>query len=179
MQRITINDVGDGVLDVPQLAVANGTSNAHPYGVWIGTDCDRDKPSASQKRGTSPYTGEALKGNSSPQETIAPPFSGLIPPGYANMKKKEGLCMELSFGKNLANLRTQRGLSQSELAQQLHVSRQAVSNWERDKSYPDLDTLRQLTLVLEVSADTLLAGKRGDGLSIPLWPTLAVLAAFP
>jgi len=86
--------------------------------------------------------------------------------------------MELSFGKNLSNLRTQRGLSQSELAQRLHVSRQAVSNWERDKSYPDLDTLRQLTLVLEVSADTLLAGKRGDGLRIPLWPTLAVLAAF-
>lgn len=82
--------------------------------------------------------------------------------------------MEPSFGENLAKLRKERGLSQTELAERLHVSRQAVSNWERDKSYPDLDCLRQLTAQLGVSADTLLAGKRRDGLRIPLWPTLVV-----
>ena len=86
--------------------------------------------------------------------------------------------MQLSFGENLAKLRAERNMSQAELAQSLHVSRQAVSNWERDKSYPDLDTLQQLTQVLGVSADTILSGKRSDGLSIALWPLLSVLGLF-
>ena len=33
--------------------------------------------------------------------------------------------------------RTERGLSQDELAEAIYVSRQTVSNWETDKTYPD------------------------------------------
>lgn len=85
--------------------------------------------------------------------------------------------MRESFGENLAGIRKTRGLSQSELADTLHISRQAVSNWERGKSYPDLETLSLIASALEVSVSELLLEKRGDGLAISLWPLLVNLVA--
>ena len=80
--------------------------------------------------------------------------------------------MEKSFGENLTRIRKQKGISQSGLAEQLHISRQAVSNWERGKSYPDLEMLAEIANALEVPASALLSEKRGDGLKISLWPLL-------
>ena len=45
------------------------------------------------------------------------------------------------FSANLKGLRKQANMSQDSLAEQLSVSRQTVSSWERGKSYPDLDML--------------------------------------
>ena len=56
----------------------------------------------------------------------------------------------------LVKLREQRGLSQQELADQLHVTRQAVSRWERGETTPNPETLKQLSALLHVSINTLL-----------------------
>ena len=56
------------------------------------------------------------------------------------------------FGGRLAALRRAAGLSQ-QLADQLFVTRQAVSRWEQNRTQPDLATLQQLTAALGCSLD--------------------------
>lgn len=59
------------------------------------------------------------------------------------------------------------GLTQQQLADQLNVSFQAVSKWENGTTYPNIEILRDLAIVLEVSVDEILVGsdKDVDGLS--------------
>ncbi len=59
------------------------------------------------------------------------------------------------------------GLTQQQLADKLNVSFQAVSKWENGTTYPNIEILRDLAIVLEVSVDEILAGsdKDVDGLS--------------
>ena len=59
---------------------------------------------------------------------------------------------------NIRTLRKERGLTQEELAAQLHVTRQAVSSWERGGSCPDFDTLKRLGEVLGATPEQLLYG---------------------
>ncbi len=94
----------------------------------------------------------------------------------ARAAAKEGKAvnsMRDSFGENLIMLRRQAGLSQSALAERCHVTRQAVSNWERDKTLPDIEMLGVIASALGVSASKLLrerpAEKQGDGLKISPW----------
>lgn len=54
--------------------------------------------------------------------------------------------------------RTEMGLSQDALAERVFVSRQTVSNWENDKTYPDLDSLLLLSDVFGISLDQLVKG---------------------
>ena len=85
--------------------------------------------------------------------------------------------MSVSFGNNLTKLRTRSGLSQSELADKCCVTRQAVSNWERGKSLPDIETLTVIAAALGVSASQLLQESSGDGLKISPWFLLFNIAA--
>jgi transcriptional regulator with XRE-family HTH domain len=62
--------------------------------------------------------------------------------------------------KNIKNFREQKGISQSELAEKLNVTRQAVSNWETGKTQPDIDTLHKIADILEVSIDELIYGNK-------------------
>ncbi|MCI7542385.1 MAG: helix-turn-helix domain-containing protein [Subdoligranulum sp.] len=62
----------------------------------------------------------------------------------------------MTIGEKIYKLRRQKGFSQEAVANAVHVSRQAVSKWERNESLPDLDNVRMLCLVLGVSADQLL-----------------------
>jgi len=55
----------------------------------------------------------------------------------------------------LTSLRVQKGLSQSELAKQVHVTRQTVSRWEGGKTEPDVDTLIAIAKIFGVSLDYL------------------------
>ena len=48
----------------------------------------------------------------------------------------------MTFGEKLQNLRQKAGMSQDALAEQLNVSRQAVSRWERDETMPETDKQR-------------------------------------
>ena len=47
-------------------------------------------------------------------------------------------------------------MSQEALAEKVYVSRQTVSNWENDKSYPDVNSLVLLSEVFEISLDQLI-----------------------
>ena len=63
----------------------------------------------------------------------------------------------MRFADNLKQLRRDRHLSQEELAELLHVSRQAVSKWEQGLGYPEVENLLLLSRQLNISLDQLLA----------------------
>ena len=60
------------------------------------------------------------------------------------------------MGEKLRQLRRKKGLSQEAVAKELGISRQAVSKWETDLDQPDLDNLKKICEILEISADELL-----------------------
>jgi len=62
----------------------------------------------------------------------------------------------MKFEEKLIQLRKARGLSQEALAEQLGVSRQAISRWELGETTPDLAKLKQLSELYGVSTDYLL-----------------------
>lgn len=59
----------------------------------------------------------------------------------------------------IKRLRLEKGINQEELADQLHVTRQAVSNWETGKTQPDIETLTQIAEYFGVSVECLIYGK--------------------
>jgi transcriptional regulator with XRE-family HTH domain len=61
-----------------------------------------------------------------------------------------------AIGEKIALLRKGKNMNQNDLANQLHVTHQAVSKWENGKSIPSIDLLFDLTQVLNVSIDYLL-----------------------
>ena len=60
----------------------------------------------------------------------------------------------------LFQLRTQKGLSQDELAEKIFVTRQAVSRWENGETTPNTETLKLLSQFFDVSINTLLGAPR-------------------
>ena len=66
----------------------------------------------------------------------------------------------MEFKDHFLKLRERRGLSQQEVAEQLNVTRQAVSRWERGETTPNVDTLKQISRLMDVSLNTLLGCPR-------------------
>ncbi|KYG28118.1 helix-turn-helix domain-containing protein [Alkalihalobacillus trypoxylicola] len=66
-----------------------------------------------------------------------------------------------SIGEKIKSARQEKKLTQQELANQLHISRSAISNWENERNYPDLQTVIHLSDVLEISLDDLLKEDTG------------------
>ena len=64
------------------------------------------------------------------------------------------------LGSKIVSLRNQHNLSQEKLAEELNVSRQAISNWERNKSEPDFSTLCKICGIFGVTVDELIKGGR-------------------
>ena len=62
------------------------------------------------------------------------------------------------IGKFIKERRTLKGITQEELSNKLNVSKQAVSKWERGKSFPDVGLLLDLSKELDVSVNDLLLG---------------------
>ena len=62
----------------------------------------------------------------------------------------------MELGTQIRKYRNERTLSQEALAEKVYVSRQTVSNWENDKSYPDVNTQRSTVEVFEISLDQLI-----------------------
>ncbi|MBR6790559.1 MAG: helix-turn-helix domain-containing protein [Oscillospiraceae bacterium] len=60
----------------------------------------------------------------------------------------------------LLRLRTEKGLSQDELAEKIYVTRQAVSRWENGDTVPGVETLKLLSKFFDVSINTLLGSPR-------------------
>ena len=99
----------------------------------------------------------------------------------------------MDFGEKLKALRTERGLTQEQLAARLYVSRTAVSKWETGGGSPNLDSLQVVARLFDVSVDDLLSADdlivlarderrstaRSSGmLSFGLLDVLAVVFAF-
>lgn len=64
--------------------------------------------------------------------------------------------MDLSH--QIKKYRKQLAFSQEELAEKLYVSRQTISNWENERSYPDIHNLLLLSVLFDVSLDQLVKG---------------------
>ena len=65
----------------------------------------------------------------------------------------------MDFNTKLQHLRTKKGLTQEQLAEKVCVSRVAVSKWEAGRGYPNLDSLKMLAKVFDVSIDALLSSE--------------------
>lgn len=62
----------------------------------------------------------------------------------------------MNIGNQISNIRKEQQLTQEEFGRLFHVTRQTVSNWENEKSYPDLQILVDMSNQFEISLDTLL-----------------------
>ena len=63
------------------------------------------------------------------------------------------------IGKNIKKLRKEGNLSQEQLAERLHVTRQAVSSWETGKNQPDIETLESIAAVFGTDILMVLYGR--------------------
>ena len=90
----------------------------------------------------------------------------------------------MELGSQIKRHRTDRGLSQDDLAAKIYVSRQTVSSWENDKTYPDVESLLLLSVLFDVTVDELIKGdveamkkaiandyKKMVALSWEVWPS--------
>lgn len=64
----------------------------------------------------------------------------------------------MTLGQRIKEEREKRQWTQDYLAETLNVSRQAVSKWEGDKAYPDIDRLVQISNLFNISLDSLIKG---------------------
>ena len=64
----------------------------------------------------------------------------------------------MNISKTIKEQRIKLSLSQEELADKVYVTRQTISSWENDKSYPDINSLILLSQVFSITIDNLLKG---------------------
>jgi len=68
----------------------------------------------------------------------------------------------MTLGERIYKLRTEKEMSQGDLADALEVSRQSISKWETNGSVPELDKLVKLSEIFGVSLDELITGKEPE-----------------
>lgn len=64
----------------------------------------------------------------------------------------------MEIGKRIKAHRAVAGMSQDELARRVYVSRQTISSWENDKTYPDVQSLLMLSEIFDATVDELIKG---------------------
>lgn len=64
----------------------------------------------------------------------------------------------MEIGKKLKDTRMRSGFTQESVAEKVNVSRQTISNWENEKSYPDIISVIELSNLYSISLDELLKG---------------------
>lgn len=64
-----------------------------------------------------------------------------------------------TFGQMISSLRKEKGMTQLELAEKMGVTDKAVSKWERDLSFPDVNSIPKLAEIFEISIDELMQTK--------------------
>ena len=63
----------------------------------------------------------------------------------------------MTLGQKIKKLRTEKGLTQKDLADDIHVTFQTVSKWENDENEPDVSTIRELAKLFGCTLDYLLS----------------------
>lgn len=71
----------------------------------------------------------------------------------------------MEIGSKLKDARMKTEFTQEQIAEQIGVSRQTISNWENNKSYPDIISVIKLSDLYNVSLDYLLKGKESEIMS--------------
>lgn len=71
----------------------------------------------------------------------------------------------MEFNEKLQQLRTGKNLTQEQLAEQLYVSRTAISKWESGKGYPNIESLKCISKFFSVTIDELSKGTNFDTIS--------------
>lgn len=66
---------------------------------------------------------------------------------------------QIKTGKLIRNMRTEKSLTQKQLAEILNVSEKTISKWETGKGYPDISIFTELAEVFQTDIQTLLSGK--------------------
>lgn len=74
--------------------------------------------------------------------------------------------IKMTLGKKIKLARQNAGLSQKQLADKLFVSSQAITKWEADKGIPDIENLKRLSNLFNISLDDLLGNKEHLDLSV-------------
>ena len=69
--------------------------------------------------------------------------------------------MNMTFAEKLKNIRKQASMSQEQLAEKLGVSRQAVTKWETNAGIPDIENIRAVSALFDISIDELLSNEKG------------------
>lgn len=64
----------------------------------------------------------------------------------------------MELGNQIKKYRSEKQMSQEQLADRVYVSRQTISNWENEKSYPDVNSLVLLSEIFQTSIDNLIKG---------------------
>ena len=82
----------------------------------------------------------------------------------------------MNLGETIYRLRTERNMSQGDLAEALEVSRQSISKWETGGSVPELDKLTKMGELFGVSMDELILGKKEEREAPPAAPAAPVAA---
>ncbi len=72
----------------------------------------------------------------------------------------------ITLGEKLKSARKRVGLTQEQLAEKLLVSRQAITKWEADKGMPDIENLKRISKLLDISIDYLLDSGENIDLSV-------------
>ena len=65
-----------------------------------------------------------------------------------------------SISSNIKRLRKKSGMTQDELAEKMHVTRQAISNWETEKNQPDIESLNALASIFGTDINELIYGNK-------------------
>ena len=80
--------------------------------------------------------------------------------------------MKQNMGEKIAELRKSRGMTQKDLAEQMHVTDKAVSKWERNLACPDINSIPHLAEVLGISLEELLQASGSGMKEAPQWEQL-------
>lgn len=67
-----------------------------------------------------------------------------------------------TFGQIVSELRKEKGMTQLELAEKMGVTDKAVSKWERDLSFPDVNSIPKLAEIFDVSVNDLIQAKTSE-----------------
>ena len=78
--------------------------------------------------------------------------------------------MQKSIGQKLRECREERTWTQQELADRLNVTRQAVSNWERDKTLPDVYMIREIAAIFDMTLDEYMENTKKAEVEMPKMP---------
>ncbi|WP_415310619.1 helix-turn-helix domain-containing protein, partial [Clostridium perfringens] len=64
----------------------------------------------------------------------------------------------MDFGEKIKNIRKEKKMTQEQMANILNVSRQAISNWENNKNFPDLEMIIKISRFFSLTLDELILG---------------------